>query len=68
MSKIITLFAIGFYYTVGTVSVQHPIHDVVDYGINTVRYADKSGNHILLLSSSGGSQDLKKTPAAALSI
>lgn len=60
MSKIITLFAIGFYCTVGTVSAQHPIPDFINHSIDTVSYTDKSGNHILLLSSSGeisGSED-----------
>ncbi|HWV75103.1 MAG TPA: hypothetical protein VN040_25465 [Pseudosphingobacterium sp.] len=53
MDKITALLLICFYTAFGRVSAQHNIVDFVDRDIDTVKYIDKAGVHLLSLSSSG---------------
>ena len=53
MDKITVLLLICFYTTFGKVSAQHNIANFEDRDIDTVKYIDKAGIHLLSLSSSG---------------
>lgn len=53
MHKITALLLICFYTTFGRVSAQHNIANFADRDIDTIKYIDKSGTHLLSLSSSG---------------
>jgi len=53
MDKITALLLICFYTAFGRVSAQHNIANFEDRDIDTVKYIDKAGIHLLSLSSSG---------------